>query len=159
MALIKCPECGKEISDQAASCPNCGFVVNGSPAKKPSEKLQSKKYNGCLVLVGFVLFLFIGARYCNSNSIDPTTEAKIESQYKDFDNAVANVKEYLRNNLKDPKSYESVEWSEVVKRDDGGFKIRHKYRAKNSFGGYALENKVFFISQTGRIENVVDYNE
>ena len=24
MGLIKCPECGKEISDMAQSCPNCG---------------------------------------------------------------------------------------------------------------------------------------
>ena len=24
MALIKCPECGKEISDKAKACPNCG---------------------------------------------------------------------------------------------------------------------------------------
>ena len=28
MALIKCPECGREISDKAASCPNCGFPIN-----------------------------------------------------------------------------------------------------------------------------------
>lgn len=28
MALIKCPECGKEISDRAASCPNCGCPVS-----------------------------------------------------------------------------------------------------------------------------------
>ena len=28
MALIKCPECGKEISDKAASCPNCGCPAN-----------------------------------------------------------------------------------------------------------------------------------
>lgn len=27
MALIKCPECGKEISDKAASCPNCGCPI------------------------------------------------------------------------------------------------------------------------------------
>jgi len=27
MALIKCPECGKEISDKAASCPNCGMEL------------------------------------------------------------------------------------------------------------------------------------
>lgn len=26
MALISCPECGKEISDKAASCPNCGYA-------------------------------------------------------------------------------------------------------------------------------------
>lgn len=24
MALIKCPECGKEISDRALKCPQCG---------------------------------------------------------------------------------------------------------------------------------------
>lgn len=27
MALINCPECGKEISDKAVSCPNCGCPV------------------------------------------------------------------------------------------------------------------------------------
>ncbi len=26
MALINCPECGKEISNQAAACPHCGFA-------------------------------------------------------------------------------------------------------------------------------------
>lgn len=27
MALIKCPECGKEVSDSAIACPSCGFPV------------------------------------------------------------------------------------------------------------------------------------
>ena len=27
MALIKCPECGKEISDKALACPNCGMPL------------------------------------------------------------------------------------------------------------------------------------
>ena len=27
MALINCPECGKEISDKADICPNCGAIV------------------------------------------------------------------------------------------------------------------------------------
>lgn len=30
MALIKCPECGKEISDFAETCPNCGFPIKSS---------------------------------------------------------------------------------------------------------------------------------
>lgn len=30
MALINCPECGKEISDKAPTCPNCGFPLAGS---------------------------------------------------------------------------------------------------------------------------------
>lgn len=30
MALIKCPECGKEISDKAEACPNCGCPIKAS---------------------------------------------------------------------------------------------------------------------------------
>jgi membrane protein YdbS with pleckstrin-like domain len=29
MALINCPECGKQVSSQAASCPHCGFALAG----------------------------------------------------------------------------------------------------------------------------------
>ena len=27
MALISCPECGKEVSDKAPTCPNCGVPI------------------------------------------------------------------------------------------------------------------------------------
>ncbi len=38
MALIKCPECGKEISDKASACPNCGCPVSVIPFQTlPSE--------------------------------------------------------------------------------------------------------------------------
>ena len=33
MALINCPECGKEISDKAEACPNCGCPINSSRIK------------------------------------------------------------------------------------------------------------------------------
>lgn len=29
MALIKCPECGKEVSSSAKNCPNCGCPIEG----------------------------------------------------------------------------------------------------------------------------------
>ena len=32
MAIIKCTECGKEISDKAATCPSCGAPVAGIQA-------------------------------------------------------------------------------------------------------------------------------
>ena len=37
MALINCPECGKEISDKAISCPNCGV-----PPSKEISQLEKK---------------------------------------------------------------------------------------------------------------------
>ena len=29
MALTTCKECGKTVSDSAASCPHCGFAIKG----------------------------------------------------------------------------------------------------------------------------------
>ena len=40
MALINCPECGKEISERANSCPNCGFPI-GASHEQTSENTDS----------------------------------------------------------------------------------------------------------------------
>ena len=37
MALIKCPECGKEISDAAVKCPGCGYPLKAEQKKKERE--------------------------------------------------------------------------------------------------------------------------
>ena len=37
MAMIKCPECGKEISSKAEACPNCGMPIRGRQKKEPSS--------------------------------------------------------------------------------------------------------------------------
>ena len=29
MALIKCAECGKEVSSEAVACPHCGYAPTG----------------------------------------------------------------------------------------------------------------------------------
>lgn len=33
MALIKCPECGSEVSDRASACPRCGCPIAQVPTK------------------------------------------------------------------------------------------------------------------------------
>ena len=38
MALTKCPECSKEISSQAVSCPHCGFPLGTTP--KESAQIE-----------------------------------------------------------------------------------------------------------------------
>ena len=37
MALIKCPECGHQVSDKAATCPNCGVAIAGNPDIAPKQ--------------------------------------------------------------------------------------------------------------------------
>lgn len=49
MALIKCPECGKEVSDQAASCPNCGTPLNTASSKKFCKHCGEQIDKDCVV--------------------------------------------------------------------------------------------------------------
>lgn len=39
MALIKCPECGKEISDKAEKCPSCGYPITGEKETKVNAEV------------------------------------------------------------------------------------------------------------------------
>jgi hypothetical protein len=40
MALVRCPECGANISQHAASCPHCGYPIS-DPIAPPQDSLES----------------------------------------------------------------------------------------------------------------------
>lgn len=52
MALIKCNECGKEISDKAESCPNCGYKVK-------NNNKRVKKTGAIVTLVASSIFVIL----------------------------------------------------------------------------------------------------
>jgi len=76
----------------------------------------------------------------------------------EYDGSVKQVVAYLKENLKDPRSYESISWSKVMHKDNY-YLVRHKYRAKNSLGGYVIENKLFYIDLYGEIYKIEEFNE
>lgn len=41
MSLIKCPECGKEISDKAVACPQCGYPIGNVSVNTSSSKEET----------------------------------------------------------------------------------------------------------------------
>ena len=53
MALIKCPKCGKEISDKAVNCPNCGREFS------KQEKVKKDYYIISVVASILSIFLFV----------------------------------------------------------------------------------------------------
>ena len=56
MALVKCPECGQEISDQATSCPNCGHQI-GQKSKKHKQSLIVGGIVAFAAVIGIVVFI------------------------------------------------------------------------------------------------------
>ncbi len=52
MALIKCPECGKDISDKAIQCIHCGYPlseINNKNVTKTNVELSDKQCPCCKV--------------------------------------------------------------------------------------------------------------
>ena len=45
MALITCPQCGKQISDRAVKCPHCGFVPGSSEGEQSVLSLGQQEQN------------------------------------------------------------------------------------------------------------------
>lgn len=83
MALITCPECGKQVSDQATSCPNCGCPVRQSTVLdsdmvelgrvKTMKDMEAAEYARrtfalsklVLGIISLVMFLFVGFQSCS----------------------------------------------------------------------------------------------
>ncbi len=64
MALIKCSECGKDISDKAESCLSCGNPINKqSPVvetieiERTSKKWKKKSLWGVAFIIAGLMFL------------------------------------------------------------------------------------------------------
>jgi RNA polymerase subunit RPABC4/transcription elongation factor Spt4 len=59
MALVNCRECGKQLSDQAATCPSCGAPQHPAfeRAGVVTTQQTAKKYK-VLQLVGVLVLLF-----------------------------------------------------------------------------------------------------
>lgn len=49
MALIKCPECGKQVSDKAEFCPNCGYPISKKVNTTVRIKVNAPELSPCFI--------------------------------------------------------------------------------------------------------------
>lgn len=140
MALIKCKECGAQISTTAKACPKCG----ASPPRQTS---------GC----AWIALLFVGipmiAGIIYQGAVTPEREAAAavkeakrvallspaqkasELQAARIYSAKGACRIYVKESLKDPNSAEFMGYGKTSSSDDGGVvSVSVSYRAKNSFG-------------------------
>ncbi len=129
MALIKCPECKKQISDSVYNCPNCGYRFSDGEKEKIIEKEKKTKIAGffLLAIIAFVIF-----KVCSSGGTESTTSWENEDH-----SAAAWVftQTYVENNLKSP-STAKFPWgySDYVQRNGTTYTINSYVDSQNSFG-------------------------
>lgn len=61
MALINCPECGKEVSDSAGNCLNCGYkiLISNSSFEKPQGNAKTTQMLK-IVVISLAAVFFVG---------------------------------------------------------------------------------------------------
>ena len=55
MALIKCPNCGEQISDKATVCPKCGKTIDSKSQKKTKKEIVNLG-----IVIAFVAGILVG---------------------------------------------------------------------------------------------------
>ena len=105
MALIKCPECGKEISDKAGACPNCGCPISSLEGlaelskQKEEEMKQTQSENrkttiGIIIAVLIVAFI-VGIGYYKSTELD-RARAKLEKAKDNYNQTSKEIDDLQR---------------------------------------------------------------
>jgi len=126
-----------------------GFVetIKSEYNKEKNKKTKLRDY---VILIVFVL---VAVAMCSGPDSDepPVVKTKdqiendiIEKQFSAWDGSHTKLYLLVKNNLKDPDSLEHINTRYIKHRDkDGNFNniitVNMSYRAKNSFGGYVVE--------------------
>ena len=145
--MISCPECGREISDAAAACPNCGYPVKKDARKELTGeferqaadfKKEMEKRGGCLKPVLIFLLACVVMIGISVLSGGGKKESDIGGSLREYE-ATAYARKIIEDNLKNPSSakYGSLEAEHL-----GGnkYKVTGWVEATNTFGGTVRQN-------------------
>lgn len=63
MALLTCPDCRQEVSEQNSHCPHCGCPLHNGKAQSPARRITGKLIGslGSLLVAAMVLYFLLGA--------------------------------------------------------------------------------------------------
>jgi DNA-directed RNA polymerase subunit RPC12/RpoP len=144
MALMKCSECGNDVSSEAKSCPHCGAKV-----KKPKAPMSLVKKLGILAAVLFVWSVVRQASQDEERRAARTPEQvaadkKEAAQEVARSSAVQIAVDQLRKSVRDPDSLVI----ESARASADPVLVCIEYRAKNGFGGMSKEFVVFTEKKT-----------
>lgn len=162
MALIECPDCGRQVSTRAANCPGCGAPMEGpavapprSSAPEPEPSLQppepiarhgrpdKRDLMIFLGLAGLLIVALLAASHGRwkqaLTELLPPREATSEGQARAV---AARAKKAVLASLKDPESAIFGPMEVRATGNDSALVSCGSVNARNGFGGYTGMRRV-----------------
>lgn len=124
------------------------------------------------VLIGFLILMAVGyggvgiVYLLNKEEVDTAMaeQKKENAMYEQAQKekrrcklAMCEVERKLKEVLRDPDSYERINYSSELNKEDSCYIVTIRYRAKNGFGGYnvsAIEAEVIYSEDTPIVSRV-----
>lgn len=104
MALIKCHECGNEISTEAESCPKCG-APRTSVTKVKSQSYFKQKVSGVQIaaylFIAILFIVWLATRNPSSQTTAPIASAEAKQSEEDLDRSTKKVTSCDWNKIRD----------------------------------------------------------
>lgn len=122
MALVKCPECGKEVSSQLKRCNNCGYKI---------KKVDKKKVKMFSVIGGVLAVLLVIGSVVGIN-ISKKNQEKVDKEYHD-QIVVTGSKIYINGLVSSIYCYDigKVWYNTIFEKSDSRY---DQYTKDNSYG-------------------------
>lgn len=123
MAIVKCKECGADVSTKAIACPKCGAAGKGVPARRTSIVTW--------LVLGFIILVVY--EYATAPPKPPPTPEQVaadKASSERLEVATAGAKQ-IKQAMRDPASF-SLESAMLIGKGDA---VCYEYHARNGFNG------------------------
>ena len=158
--MIKCPDCKKNISEKAVSCPKCGCPISPDVVKKDkAEQILVERISWWIVGIVIVCFIFLG----NSEKefiapvVKKTAEElraeKVKKSFSGQGGSNINLIRLVEESMHAPSSFKHVKTEYI---DAGDYLIvRMQFRAKNAFGALVLDEVSAQTTLEGEVVRII----
>lgn len=146
MALIKCPNCNKEISDTTDTCIHCGNSIQNN--HKKNNNIKSNNIKRVLIIIAIFFILFCIAQLIYNTPRDIGSSKKF--RYNLYNGIY--ILEDISLKIEDNNIVQAID-----ERTDTDIVYKYQYSKDNKIENIKYEGKINSVSTYGNID--FEYNE
>lgn len=149
MALIKCKECGKDVSDKAKACPNCGNTILTKKDEENAEGMKILKIIIAVILICSGLVIYSSSikdiEGKNNKQYSTKTEFEVISSNMSQNDEQVIIKGKIRQNTN--KTYNKIKVVYVI-YDINNMKIQNTIETNSKY----LNNGIWEFESIGKTD-------